>query len=289
MNKVCAMRPRKVRGAFALVFGFFVMLGLCLPVISFAAAFTVVPNSIVLDSQQKRTTITITNGSDGKLTLQLRLMKWSQDEKGQDVYEPSKDLVFFPQILTIEKGKEQVVRLGYEGDAMPAGEKTYRLFLQELPVTQPGQNVLQIALRVAIPVFLSAAGPQKKESLEGIQIEGGQLQVKVRNDGNTHSLVKGVKVTGLDAAGSEVFTKDASGWYVLSGVLKAFPVDVFREDCQAARTLKVSVTTINGTLEGQIDVDGAACAGLAGRDDKKKDSGNTQQPPQQNQQNQPNQ
>jgi fimbrial chaperone protein len=253
----------------ALFLGALSLLSVGFPFTTFAASFNVAPSLVALDSDTRRAALTVTNSGDEQVIIQLQLMKWSQDEQGRDVYEPTKGLVFYPQILTLEAGKAKVVRVGYEEAVVPAEEMTYRLFLQDLPVKKPGENTLQISLRVAIPIFLAPRQSAQKLSVESIQIAEGKLQVRVRNSGNNHFLAQEIKVTGLDEKGSEVFAKGISGWYILPRILRSFPVEIFREDCQKVKTLKVSVTGGSVSLAGQLTVDQAATAQLAGRHDKK--------------------
>jgi hypothetical protein len=104
-----------------------------------------------------------------------------------------------------------------------------------------------------------------------MEISEGKLQVKVRNNGNNHLLAQKIKVTGLDANGAEVFTRETSGWYVLPGIQRSFPIEIFREDCRQVSTLQATVTGSALSLTGQITVDEAATARLAGRDDKKRE------------------
>ena len=240
----------------------FIMLFACVPPGAFAASLQFVPMSILLDSEQKRGTLRIMNRGEEKVTVQLQMMKWEQDSLGEDVYEPTKDLVFYPQIVTIGAGKEGVIRVGYERTGPALEEKSYRLFVQELPVSEPGKNVIKIALKVGIPVFLASKNPRPLLSYEDARIENGRLQVRIKNSGNTHAIVQKINVTGLDEDGAIVFSKESSGWYVLPGISRAFSFDVAPEECRKASIMQIAGTAGDQPLRGQFNVDKASCAQL---------------------------
>jgi fimbrial chaperone protein len=106
-----------------------------LPQETLSADFTIAPVRIFFDPRTTTSILTITNKSDEALTLQLKAFTWQQDEEGKDVYSPTEDIIFFPKIFKIGKDEEKLVRLGTK---IPHGnyEKTYRLFLEEVPEPQ---------------------------------------------------------------------------------------------------------------------------------------------------------
>jgi fimbrial chaperone protein len=255
----CAGRPC-ARSAFAALLLFLLAV---LTSGAYPASLKFVPMSIVLDSEPRRAALTIINSGEEKVTLQLQLMKWSQDGRGQDVYEPSKDLVFYPQIVSIAAGKEGTVRVGFDQAVLFPVEKAYRLFVQELPVRKPGEKLVRIALRVGIPVFLVPKDPRPLLSYEDTRVSDGRFQVTFRNSGNAHSMIKTIRLEGRDEGGNEVFLKELDGWYVLPGTSRSFPVEVTREECRGAKTVSVNGKAGDVIVKGQFDVDAAALAQLA--------------------------
>jgi fimbrial chaperone protein len=230
---------------------------------AYSASLKFVPMSILLDSEPRRAALTIINSGEEKVTLQLQLVKWSQDGQGRDVYEPSKDLVFYPQIVSIAAGKEGTVRVGFDQAVVFPVEKAYRLFVQELPVRKPGEKLVRIALRVGIPVFLAPKDPRPLLSYDRTTISDGRFQVAFKNSGNAHSMIQTITCAGLDEAGKEVFSKEVDGWYVLPGTSRSFPVEVTQEECQGAKTLSVNGKAGAVIVKGQFNVDAAALAQLA--------------------------
>ena len=146
--------------------------------------------SILLDSEPRRGALTIINSGDEKVTVQLQLMRWAQDAQGKDVYEPTKDLVFYPQIVSIAAGKEGIVRVGYDTPGTLSSEMSYRLFVQELPVRKPGEKIIRIALRVGIPLFIVPGKPRPSLTYEDARIAEGRLQATFKNSGNAHTMIQ---------------------------------------------------------------------------------------------------
>jgi fimbrial chaperone protein len=224
-----------------------------------SGSFKVSPVKLNLDSRINTTVIKITNQSDDKVTIQLDAKEWSQDETGPDTYNQSKDIVFFPRIITIEKREERIIRVGYQGNKSLKAEKTYRLFLEELPVAEPGETVLKLALRIAVPIFISPLKKTKKPSVEKVRFSEGNLAVNVKNSGNVHFLVGKITAIGLDSLGREVFKTDGNGWYVLAGADRTFDIDIPEKNCIKADKVKVTVEVDRTTMEHDLILDKAQC------------------------------
>ena len=232
---------------------------LFLPSLVFAGSFRVVPIKLYLDARSKTEVLKILNEGDKKVTVQLNAKGWSQDETGKDVYEEKKDIVFFPKITDIEKGEERIVRVGYQGKTAASVEKTYRLFLAELPVVKPGELALKFALRLSIPIFVKPQKEIKEWAIDGLKLSEKTLTVKVKNSGNTHISVSKITAMGFDDSGKEVFSREIAGWYALAGGSKPFAVGVSREECMGVKTIKVTVEVKKTTKESTLDVDKNMC------------------------------
>jgi len=232
---------------------------LLLPALALAGSFTAVPVKLTIDSRSKTEVLRIMNDGNEKVTVQLEAKAWSQDETGQDVYADTKDIVFFPKIADIEKGEERIIRIGYQGEKAPSTEKTYRLYLAELPVTSPGELALKFALRLGIPIFVSPRKENREWAVDKVGISEESLRVSINNSGNTHAVVSKIMATGLDASGKEVFSRNISGWYVLAGVSKPFAVDVSRQECLSVRTINVTAEAGKIVRDTTLNVDRTMC------------------------------
>jgi fimbrial chaperone protein len=230
------------------------------PAFVWAGSFKAVPIKLYFDARVKSAVLKITNEGDEKVTVQLDAMQWGQNEKGKDLFEETGDIVFFPTIVDIEKGEERIVRVGFQGQRALGEERTYRLFLEELPVTKPGVMALKFALRISIPIFIRPQKEAVEWAIDGVDLAGQRLAVRVRNSGNSHIFINKIRATGIDASGKEVFSRDVTGWYTLPGASKAFAMGVTPEECLNTGTIKLIVETGAAAKEATLEVDRAMCS-----------------------------
>ena len=226
----------------------------------FSADISINPVRIFFDVKNKTDIITIKNKSAEELTLQLRAYKWEQDEKGKDLYSPTKDLIFFPKIFKIQKDEKKIVRLGTK---VPLGrhEKTYRLYIEEVPEPRTIETTaVRILLRIGVPVFISPLKTVTKGSIEKVELRNGSLFITVKNEGNNHFIIKSVKVAGTDTNGKEVFNTEIGGWYLHGGNSKLFTIDIPVNNCLKTKTLKIDINTDKLSIDEKLDISKEMCA-----------------------------
>jgi fimbrial chaperone protein len=229
-----------------------------LPSLASAGSFKVVPIRMFIEGGQKSAVFTVTNEADEKVTIQIGVKGWTQDENGSDIYQPSDDLIVFPKIFTIEKkGGEQIVRVAFRSQAAPKEniERPYRFFFEELPVKKPGETALMFALNLSVPVFIKPIQETPGVVLEKTEFTEGALRARVKNSGTSHLMVGKMKVSGRGAADKELFTKEATGWYVLAGASRVFPIPIPKKECVQLQKVTVSIEVDKSTLIGEAPVD----------------------------------
>src|SRR5574337_916445 len=106
----------------------------------FSANFSISPTSLELSGGVKSGVFSVKNGGTDKLNVQISLKEWAQDADGKDVYTDTKDIVFFPKIMTVEPGEQRAIRIGAKAPAA-LREKTYRLFVEEIPSPKEAETV----------------------------------------------------------------------------------------------------------------------------------------------------
>jgi len=235
-----------------------------------AGSFKVFPLRIDLDQKTKTTLFKISNTGEQAVTIQLESALWSQDDAGEDQYKPTADILFFPKIVKIERGEQRIIRIGYRGKPANRIEKSYRIFAQELPERSEKSGNLSFALRFSVPIFVhgnsnSLAEPQ----IAGARMENGYLNVKMRNIGGQHLVVKSVSVSGKGQDGSELFSESAGGWYVLPSAERDFSVNLPEEPCGRARSLDFSVQISGKFYKNTIPVNTAECVMLDAMESKR--------------------
>lgn len=216
------------------------------------------PIKIYFDAKTKTATLNVENDGKNKTTIQVEAFEWTHDEKGNDIYTPAKDLIFFPKMLTIEKGEQRIVRAGYEGKP-EAVEKTYRLFLHELPVAQNGETGVNMTLRMGLPVFVKPVKDNRSWRIESLKTSNGAIELGIRNEGSSHIIVNKIAVEGLGPDGKSVFLKEIGGWYTHAGKSRIYTIDLPPEDCLKASQIRVQATVDNAALEEKTTIDRDAC------------------------------
>jgi len=222
------------------------------------AGFKAMPIKIHFDSETKTAALKVENDGNHKTTIQIEAFEWAHDEKGDDIYTPAKDLIFFPKMLTLEKGEERIVRAGFEGKPGPI-EKTYRLFLHELPMAQDGEPGVNMTLRMGLPVFVKPFTARRSWRIESLKASNGAAELRVGNEGSSHIIVNRITVEGLGPGGQTVFTKETGGWYTHAGKSRIYAIELPEQDCLKAAQILVRAVSENETLEAKTIIDGSAC------------------------------
>lgn len=234
---------------------------------AFASNFSITPTSLELSGGAKSGAFSIVNSDTEKLNCQIDVKEWSQDAEGKDVYTESKDIVFFPKIMTVEPNEQRSVRVGIKGP-QSAKEKTYRLFAEEIPSQKKEQDAkapgkisagLTIAFRYATPIFVKPAKPQESGVIDKVDISKGVARALVKNTGNVHFKMLSVKFKGKALDGRELFSQDVAGWYVLQGMTRPYEATVPKEVCKDLATIEVSAQAENFTVNGSLNVQKNMC------------------------------
>ena len=203
-----------------------------------AGNYGVSPLDVQFTSQQKSTVLTVTSDDSKPISLRLRAMRWTQNEKGEDKYEESPDLIFFPKRLELKPGDKKIVRVGI--NESPSGdERAYRLFLEELaPPTAPGdgQTKLSVLINIGIPVFVSPVDAVPVLNIEKATVEkNAALNLQVSNKGNSRARISRVVMND----GSPV-TESIPSRYLFPGISKSFDLKVPATLCNGKRgTLRI--------------------------------------------------
>ncbi len=230
----------------------------CLP--ACAANFDIQPIRIDLNNKTRLSKLVIKNVSETDFPIQARAYEWSQNEKGEDVYRETQDIIVFPKIMTIAKGEERFIRLGT--NVVPGlKEKTYRVYVEEMPsdTTRKEGATIRLFMKVGIPVFIAPTKSEEKADIEGIFVSGGKIQLKVKNSGNSHFIVTGISLLGLNAKGQESFNRHIGGWYLLSGSEKVYETEMPPDSCNAIDQLDIELKTTKTTVRKQFRVEKSMC------------------------------
>lgn len=227
-----------------------------------AGEFVVSPVGLDLGGAARSGAITVRNDGKDKLGFELEAMEWRQDAEGKDQYVATNELVFYPKIMSVEPGQEGLVRVGVRTPLVQT-EKTYRLFIQELPgsAKRPDNASAQVnfLIRFGAPIFVGPVKPQDSLGLESLAVAKGVATFSARNTGNRHQVVQGVSLKGVDRAGAEVYSATLADRYLLAGTTKTFSAAIPRADCTRIASLSVEVRTDKLSTVRKLDVDPTMC------------------------------
>ena len=231
---------------------------LAAPLAAMAASLGISPVRVELSPATPTAALTLRNGGDEPTVVQVRAVAWSQNG-GEDVYEPTSEVIISPPIFTVAGNSAQVVRVGLRRAPDPRRELSYRIFLQEVPgPPQPGTTGVQMALRIGVPVFVKPVQPAKPELSWRIGREtGGALRVAATNPGEMHVQLIGIKLLGAGAApGAPPLASQESGGYLLPGQSREWRIEPPQPGLPTDATrLRVLASTDAGELSADVTLD----------------------------------
>jgi fimbrial chaperone protein len=227
-----------------------------------ASNFNVNPTQIFLSAKTTSAMVTVRNESDTPLRFQLSVSAWEQSPTGELVLTPTDDIVFFPGLLTLGPKEERRVRVG-RVTAPADTEKTYRIFIEEMPpleaVGTAGGAAVQVLTKMGIPIFVRPARETATASVSNLEQHDGALHFSLSNGGSVHYVPQQVVVRGL--AGSEqLFEQKLDSWYVLSGGHRDFAAAVPADTCARVTSLVVEVLVNSSKLSQTLESPSGACA-----------------------------
>ena len=227
---------------------------------AFASSFAVNPTQIFLTSKSTSAILTLRNESDETLRFQLTVFAWDQSVQGEMKLQPTSDIVFFPTLLTLAPKESRNVRVG-AATAFEAVEKSYRIFVEELPpqAPQPGQSAVRVLTKMGVPIFLQPMRTQAQAGLRDLMVKDGVFTFNVRNTGNVHFVPEAVRVSGTNDAGQVLLEKQLDGWYILAGGLRAYELRLPSPGCSALTTLSIDVRIAGSALTERLETP-SACA-----------------------------
>jgi fimbrial chaperone protein len=187
--------------------------------------------------------VTVSNAADEPVSVRVVTLRWTQ-RNGEEVYEPTDDLLASPPIFTIPAGKSQLVRVGLRkvsGDA----EAAYRVILEEIPQATASDGGIRIALRLNLPFYKEpkARGAARVRWTAAYSQEG-RLTVQAANGGSVHDQIN--RIDAIDVAGKRVTLVDTAS-VLLPGSSKSWTVP-------APRAAKLIVVKPGGEEEHALAV-----------------------------------
>lgn len=225
------------------------------------AGLEVTPVQAELTEKEPNALVSLRNGTETPVRYQVSVQAWDQGPGGEMVLAPTADVVFFPALLSLAPGERRNLRVGAKA-AFGEREKTYRLFIEELPPA-PGSTPsgVRVLTRVGIPVYLEPRAPAPRAELFGLAREGRTVRFALRNAGNVRVKPLAVRLVGRGGDGGLVFDQAVSCWYVLAGGERRLEAEIPADRCGAVRQLEVRADLERGSpVEARLATPSGACA-----------------------------
>lgn len=222
-----------------------------------AATFTVDPTQIFLSGRTGSVLLTLRNDSSETLQFQLSVFAWQQSASGQMELEPTEDIVFFPTLLTLKAKETRRVRVA-SATPQDAREKTYRVFVEELPPTGASTSGVRVLTKMGIPIFVRPAKEVATATLNDLRQQDGALRFTLGNAGTVHVVPQSITVRGLTGSNA-AFTRELEGWYVLAGGRREFDLALPEDVCAQVTSIVVDVLFASGKLQERLQTPGGAC------------------------------
>ncbi len=156
------------------------------------------------------------NADDSPVVVQIRVVRWSQND-GTEQLEDTRELLATPPVLQIPANGQQIIRVALRREPDSVQELTYRVIFEEVPQAAPKDFVgLRVALRLSIPVFVAPAHGKASAELawQSRWLANGQVELAATNTGSAH-----LQITDFEAQfpGSLMPLRGIASKYVLPG------------------------------------------------------------------------
>ena len=212
-----------------------------------AQPMTVLPVTIQMAPGQKSATLTVI--SEGQTSFQVRPYVWRQNEQGDIQLADTDELLASPPLGTIAAGGSQVIRLVLR--RLPIDrEATYRILVDQIPPpAAPG--VVQVALRLSIPIFAVPDTRVAPHVVWHIETSGGQTWLVAVNDGISHLTVRDLALRTAGGAAIPVETRNVSP-YILAGSTRRWRLS----HAPPGGLLHLTGSGDRGAIDQQVGVNG---------------------------------
>lgn len=220
---------------------------------AFGASLRVAPVLLDLPAPTAASKIRAWNDGDRAINVQVRVFRWKQ-VGGEDVYEPTRDVVASPPITKIEPRGENLIRIVRTAEHTIMEEESYRLFVDELPdASHRRSGTVTLVVRHSIPVFfgpseLTPANP----SWSVARVQGG-YEVSVRNSGGQRFRIADLV---LSQDGRVLANRDGLLGYVLDGAEMRWTLRARGQEQPSGGMLTISGESEAGHFDAVAPIDG---------------------------------
>ena len=203
------------------------------------AGLSVGPIKLYIDKKQQRSTIvTLTSSEipDAKI-FEASAVKWTQNEKGEDILEPATDIIINPKNFVIKPDSSQVVRVGFRTQPNVDGaEDTWRLVFHEVKPVNRDVDSLDFLWNISVPLFVGKQLPVNLKITPAIN--SGTTVLNILNDANSHVQIN--KISIIDENKKEIASNNQMKYLLAK---KSFQFDFGNMSIKDWHKYKLLITT----------------------------------------------
>ncbi len=218
-----------------------------------ATSIGVSPVRATLSADQQVGALTVRNTGSKPMSVQLKVMNWSQQE-GEDVFTATRDVLANPPIFTVPAGGSQLIRAGLRRAPDARHELTYRIFMQELPSPpSPDFQGAKMLMRLSLPAFvLPALAAEPVLRWKAARTSDGALKISLTNIGNAHVQIANFSLS-LPGSAQPWITQQSST-YVLHGQSRDWilPANAENPSPPPGAILQIFAQTDAGDMEAEV-------------------------------------
>lgn len=197
-----------------------------------------------LNDKQPNNAMVITNVGTTPSLVQFRVLNWAQSNQGDELTATT-DVIANPPIAEIAAGARQMVRIGYNGKLQSETERTYRLFIEEVPKKdRERQQAVETYLKISVPVFVASLSPSAPR-ISGFIAQSGSEGPKLVLQNTSNSHVRFLSFALSDGQWNGAQQKGL--FYILPGAKVELSVDPAERRAASANT--VELTTETGSMK----------------------------------------
>ena len=207
------------------------------------AGVAISPVSVELSPTQRVAQITLSNTGPAPIVIQADAAVWSQVDNA-DRYDKTDALLVAPAIVEVPARSAQVFRVGLRGAFPKSGERTFRLYLEDITEPTKGSG-LSLRIRHDLPVMIAGPTPGKAlPRLRACEANAAVACVRLDNEGDRR-----VKITSLTVEGEGWRKEIKTPVVVLAGAWKQWTFDT---GPTSSGSVKAIAETSVGTLSADL-------------------------------------
>ena len=226
-----------------------VVCSLVVPLCALAGSLRVGPTRLELSVRHPVAVLEVQNTGDQATLAQLDAFGWTQAGT-VDLLDSTEDLITTPLVLNLAPGETRRVRVGLREPNRAMVERSYRLFVREIPPAALPESGLRFAVRIGVPVF-ALPGDLRGAAVGGADGGGtpaevtwhwlpdlhGCASVQVFNPSARHDRVLAAEI--LNGSG-EVLWRASEPVYVLAVSKRSLQPALCAPSLQEATTLRLA-------------------------------------------------